>query len=162
MLLSPLAGIFALIFVGVFALWVLKQEAGTARMQEIASFIQQGANAFLRREFQTIAYFIVGLAILLFLVMPQESRVQIAVGFITKALLSMLAIVIGMNVATRVNVRTTQAARTLPGKALTIAFRGGAAMELTEARPSLSLSCSPSYGVLPAVRRLPHAECVLH
>ena len=121
-----------------------------------------GANAFLRREFQTISYFIVGLAILLFLAMPRESNVQIAVGFITGALLSMLTIVIGMNVATRANARTTQAARTLPGKALTIAFRGGAAMGLTEARPSLSLSCSPSYGVLPAVRRLPHAECVLH
>jgi len=130
-LFTPLAGIFALIFVAVFARWVLKQEAGTSRMQEIASFIQQGANAFLRREFQTIAYFIVGLAILLFLVMPRGSNVQIAVGFITGALLSMLAITIGMNVATRANVRTTQAARTLPGKALTIAFRGGATMGLT-------------------------------
>ena len=71
MLLSPLAGIFALIFVGVFARWVLKQDAGTARMQEVASYIQQGANAFLKREFQTIAYFIVGLAILLLLIMPR-------------------------------------------------------------------------------------------
>jgi len=131
MLSTPLAGIFALVFVGIFARWVLKQDAGTPRMQEIASFIQQGANTFLRREFQTIAYFIVGLAILLFLVMPKESNVQISIGFIVGALLSMLAIVIGMNVATRANVRTTQAARTLPGKALTIAFRGGAAMGLT-------------------------------
>jgi K(+)-stimulated pyrophosphate-energized sodium pump len=131
MLFTPLAGVFALIFVGVFAWWVLKQETGTPRMQEIASFIQQGANAFLRREFLTIAYFVVGLAVLLLLVMPRGTNVQIAVGFITGALLSMLAIVIGMNVATRANVRTTQAARTLPGKALTIAFRGGAAMGLT-------------------------------
>jgi K(+)-stimulated pyrophosphate-energized sodium pump len=131
MLFTPFAGVFALIFVGIFAWWVLKQEPGTSRMQEIASFVQQGANAFLRREFRTIAYFIVGLAIVLFLVMPRESNGQIAVGFITGALLSMLAITIGMNVATRANVRTTQAARTLPGKALTIAFRGGATMGLT-------------------------------
>jgi K(+)-stimulated pyrophosphate-energized sodium pump len=130
-LFTPLAGIFALIFVGIFAWWVIKQEAGNARMQEIASFIQQGANAFLRREFQTIAYFIVGLAVLLYIVMPRGESLQIAVGFITGALLSMLAITIGMNVATRANVRTTQAARTLPGKALTVAFRGGAVMGLT-------------------------------
>jgi K(+)-stimulated pyrophosphate-energized sodium pump len=130
-LFTPLAGIFALIFVGIFAWWVVKQEAGTTRMQEIASFIRQGANAFLRREFQTIAYFIVGLAVLLYIVMPRGESLQIAVGFIVGALLSMLAITIGMNVAIRANVRTTQAARTLPGKALTVAFRGGAVMGLT-------------------------------
>ena len=62
---TPLAGIFALIFVALFARWVIKQDPGTPRMQEIASFIQQGANAFLRREFQTISYFIIGLAALL-------------------------------------------------------------------------------------------------
>ena len=65
MVFVPLAGIVGLIFVAVFARWVIKQDPGTPRMQEIASFIQQGANAFLRREFQTIAYFIVGIAVLL-------------------------------------------------------------------------------------------------
>jgi K(+)-stimulated pyrophosphate-energized sodium pump len=129
MYFTPLAGILALIFVALFAWWVVKQEPGTPRMQEIASFIQQGANTFLRREFQTIAYFIVGLAVLLLVVMwPQW---QIAFGFVVGALTSMLAITIGMNAATRANVRTAQAARTLPGKALTIAFRGGATMGLT-------------------------------
>lgn len=130
-LFTPLAGVFALIFVGVLAWWVIKQDPGTARMQEIASFIQEGANTFLRREFRTIAYFMVGLAVLLYIVMPKDSNVQIAVGFIVGALLSMLAITIGMNVAVRANVRTAQAARTMPGKALTIAFRGGGAMGLT-------------------------------
>ncbi|HEY80585.1 MAG TPA: sodium-translocating pyrophosphatase [Caldilineae bacterium] len=126
---TPLAGIFALVFVWVLARWVLKQDPGTPRMQEVAGFIQQGANAFLRREFRAIAYFIVGLAALLLAVFwPQW---QIAFGFVCGALASMLAITIGMNVATRANVRTTQAARTLPGKALTIAFRGGATMGLT-------------------------------
>jgi K(+)-stimulated pyrophosphate-energized sodium pump len=126
---TPLAGLFALVFVGIFAWWVAKQEAGTPRMREVASWIQQGANAFLRREFQTIAYFIVGLAALLLIVM--WPKWQIAFGFVCGALTSMLAIVIGMNAATRANVRTAQAARTLPGKALTIAFRGGAVMGLT-------------------------------
>jgi len=126
---APLAGIFALLFVGLFTWWVIKQEAGTPRMREVASWVQQGANAFLRREFRTIAYFIVGLAILLLIVM--WPKWQIAFGFVCGALLSMLAITIGMNVATRANVRTAQAARTLPGKALTIAFRGGAVMGLS-------------------------------
>lgn len=127
--LTPLAGVFALIFVVVFARWVVKQDPGTSRMQEIASYIQQGANTFLRREFQTIAIFIVVLAALLLLLFwPQW---QIPFGFVMGALTSMLAITIGMNVATRANVRTAQAARTLPGKALTIAFRGGATMGLT-------------------------------
>ena len=127
--ITPLAGVFALFFVVLFARWVNKQDPGTPRMQEIASFIRQGANTFLRREFQTIAYFIVALTVILLIVFwPQW---QIAFSFVCGAVASMLAIVIGMNVATRANVRTAQAARTLPGKALTIAFRGGATMGLT-------------------------------
>lgn len=128
-LITPLAGVFALFFVVLFARWVNKQDPGTPRMQEIASFIRQGANTFLRREFQTIAYFIVALTLILLIVFwPQW---EIAFSFVCGAVASMLAIVIGMNVATRANVRTAQAARTLPGKALTIAFRGGATMGLT-------------------------------
>lgn len=127
--LTPLAGIFALIFVVVFSRWVMKQDPGTARMQEIASYIREGANTFLRREFRTIAYFIVGLAVVLtILFWPQW---QIPFGFVCGALISMLAITIGMNAATRANVRTAQAARSSPSKALTIAFRGGASMGLT-------------------------------
>lgn len=126
---TPLSGVFALIFVVVFSRWVMKQDPGTARMQEIASYIREGANTFLRREFQTIAYFIVGLAVVLtILFWPQW---QIPFGFVCGALISMLAITIGMNAATRANVRTAQAARSSPSKALTIAFRGGASMGLT-------------------------------
>lgn len=126
---TPLSGVFALIFVVVFSRWVMKQDPGTARMQEIASYIREGANTFLRREFRTIAYFIVGLAVVLtILFWPQW---QIPFGFVCGALISMLAITIGMNAATRANVRTAQAARSSPSKALTIAFRGGASMGLT-------------------------------
>ena len=123
----PLAGIVGMIFVGIFAWWVIKQDPGTSRMQEIASFIQQGANAFLRREFQTIAYFIVGIAVLLAIFLGW----QIAFGFVMGAIFSLLAIFIGMNAATRANVRTSNAARSSAGKALTIAFRGGSVMGLS-------------------------------
>jgi len=124
---APLAGVIGLIFAWILARWVVKQDAGTPRMQEIASFIQQGANAFLRREFQTIAYFIVVIAVLLAIFLGW----QIAFGFVTGAVFSLLAIFIGMNVATRANVRTSSAARTSAGRALTIAFRGGSVMGLS-------------------------------
>jgi K(+)-stimulated pyrophosphate-energized sodium pump len=127
MFLVPPAGIIGLIFVGIFARWVIKQDPGTARMQEIASFIQEGANAFLRREFQTIGYFIAGIAVLLLIFL----KWQIAFGFVMGAVFSLLAIFVGMNVATRANVRTSNAARTSAGRALTIAFRGGSVMGLS-------------------------------
>jgi K(+)-stimulated pyrophosphate-energized sodium pump len=122
-----LIGIMGLVFVAILARWVIKQDPGNSRMQDIASFIQQGANAFLRREFQTIACFIIGIALLLLIFLGW----QIAFGFVMGAIFSMLAIFIGMNVATRANVRTSSAARTSIGKALTIAFRGGSVMGLS-------------------------------
>ncbi len=125
--LIPLAGIVGMIFVGILAWWVIKQDSGTARMQEIASFIQEGANAFLRREFQTIAYFIAGIAVLLLIFLQW----QIAFGFVMGSVFSLLAVFIGMNVATRANVRTSNAARTSAGRALTVAFRGGSVMGLS-------------------------------
>jgi K(+)-stimulated pyrophosphate-energized sodium pump len=127
MFFVPLAGTIGMIFVVILARWVIKQDPGTPRMQEIASFIQQGANAFLRREFQTIAYFIAGIAVLLLIFLEW----QIAFGFVMGAVFSLLAIFIGMNVATRANVRTSSAARTSAGKALTVAFRGGSVMGLS-------------------------------
>ncbi len=127
-LLIALAGIPSLISAAAFYWLVSRESPGTPRMQEIASFIREGANAYLRRQFQTIAYFIVGLAALLLIVM--WPRWQTAFGFIVGALLAQLAIFIGMNAAVRANVRTTQAARTSGAKALVVAFRGGSVMGL--------------------------------
>jgi len=126
----PLASVFSLAVVVALYLWLRKQEAGTQRMKEVASFIQVGANAFLRREFLTIAPFVVILALLLFVTMPEGSW-QIALGFVLGAAFSMLAVYIGMNAATRANVRTTNASRFSAAKALLIAFRGGGIMGLT-------------------------------
>ncbi|HIC94758.1 MAG TPA: sodium-translocating pyrophosphatase [Anaerolineae bacterium] len=129
MLFAPVAGLLAMAFVAILAWWVSRQDPGTPLMREIASYIREGANAFLKREFRTISYFIVVLAVVLLAVM--WPRWQIAFGFVIGALLSMLAVIIGMNVAVRANVRTTNAARSSAGKALTLAFRGGATMGLS-------------------------------
>jgi len=127
---APLIGCLALAVVAALYLWLRKQDAGTEQMQEIAHFIQIGANAFLRREFLTIAPFVVILALLLLVAMP-EGKWQIALGFIVGAAFSMLAIFIGMNAAVRANVRTTAAARSSAARALMVAFRGGGTMGLS-------------------------------
>jgi len=124
----PLLVGFVGLFLILYLFWTIKKEsAGTPRMKEIASYIQEGAQTFLKREFKTISYFIIVLAILLFIILGW----QIAVGFVTGALFSMLAILIGMSAAVRANVRTAQAARTSAGKALLLAFRGGGIMGLS-------------------------------
>ncbi len=127
---APLIGILTLAVVAMLYLWLRKQDAGTERMQEVAHFIQIGANAFLRREFLTIAPFVAILALLLLVVMP-EGNWQIALGFVVGAASSLLTIFIGMNAAVRANVRTTAAARSSAAQALLIAFRGGGTMGLS-------------------------------
>jgi K(+)-stimulated pyrophosphate-energized sodium pump len=127
----PVFGVLALLFTIWKSSWVSKQEVGTDAMAVIAKSIAEGAMAFLRAEYKILAIFVVIAAILLGISgNTPESSPMIALSFIVGALCSGLAGFIGMRVATKANVRTTNAARTSLGTALEVAFAGGSVMGL--------------------------------
>ena len=128
----PAFGVLALLFVFIKNIWVSKQEVGNEKMANIAKHIADGAMSFLKAEYKILSIFVVAVAILLYFKGSAEegSNGMVALSFVVGAICSALAGFIGMKVATKANVRTTQAARTSLGKALEVAFAGGSVMGL--------------------------------
>lgn len=126
----PVTGVIALLFVLWRSSWVSKQEVGTGKMAKIADHISRGAMAFLKAEYKVLIIFVIALGIILAFKggMEENSHPLVALSFVVGAFCSAFAGFLGMKVATKANVRTTNAARTSIGKALKVAFIGGSVM----------------------------------
>ncbi len=130
--LIPLFGVVGLLFMAAKSAWVTKQVAGDAKMTELAGYIADGAMAFLRAEWRILAYFVAVAMILLAYsgTTVETSSPVIAISFLIGALFSAFAGYLGMRIATKANVRTTEAAKTSLAQALKVSFTGGTVMGL--------------------------------
>ncbi len=126
--------VMALVYAFFQSRWVSKQDPGNERMQKIAKYIADGAMNFLKAEYKVLSIFVIVVAIVLSVsANPESSHAIIGLAFVVGATLSALAGFIGMRVATKANVRTTQAARTSLSKTFHISFTGGSVMGISVA-----------------------------
>ena len=128
----PVFGVIGLLVMAIKSAWVTKQEKGDENMVELATYIAEGAMSFLKAEWRVLAIFAGFTAVILGWsgTLVEHSSWLIAVSFLIGAVLSALAGYFGMNIATKANVRTTQAARTSLQQALKVSFTGGTVMGL--------------------------------
>ncbi len=126
-------GMVAILVASYITRWILERDLGTARMQEVSSYIMLGTNVYLKRQFRTIILVIPWLTVIILLLFNWAT----ALAFVFGVLLSLFAGYVGMNVAVRTNVRTANAARHSPRATLTTGFLGGTVMGLTV--PGISL-----------------------
>ncbi len=130
--LPIIMAIIGLLFMAMKRAWVLKQDAGDGKMKEISDYIYEGALAFLKAEYRLLTFFVIGASAVLAgisFIVP-TTHILIVVAFIFGAFFSALAGNMGMKIATKTNVRTTQAARTSLPQALKVSFGGGTVMGL--------------------------------
>ncbi|MDD5615622.1 MAG: sodium-translocating pyrophosphatase [Candidatus Methanoperedens sp.] len=130
---APLAGIIGLVFAVYLVSYIMKLDAGTEKMKAIASAIQEGAMAYLNRQYKTVAVIAVILAILIGVTI----NIETAIGFILGAVMSAAAGYLGMNISVRSNVRCANAAKEGMAKALDVAFKGGAVTGISVASLAL-------------------------
>lgn len=137
-LIAPLSALISILVGLYFYRYVDKQDSGTKKMQEIASAIKEGANAFLKREYTTLAIFVVIVATLLCIFLPSPlwmtseplKNVQLAIAYLFGSFCSALAGVLGLSIATKANTKVANAAREGLNRSFIIGFRGGAVMGL--------------------------------
>jgi K(+)-stimulated pyrophosphate-energized sodium pump len=130
---APIAGIIGLVYAGSVVVYILRLDSGTDRMKAIASAIQEGASAYLNRQYIVIAIIAAALAFTIaFLI-----HIQTAIGYVAGAAMSAGAGYLGMNISVRANVRCAHAARTSLQKALGVAFRGGSVTGISVASLAL-------------------------
>jgi K(+)-stimulated pyrophosphate-energized sodium pump len=128
-----LMALIGLAFMAIKRTWVLKQDAGDGKMKEISDYIYEGALAFLKAEYRLLAIFVVISSVVLagITFLPGvKTHLLIVIAFVFGAFFSALAGNMGMKIATKTNVRTTQAARTSLPQALKVSFGGGTVMGL--------------------------------
>ncbi|MHA7128092.1 sodium-translocating pyrophosphatase [Algoriphagus namhaensis] len=130
--LVPALGLVGILAMAIKSAWVTKQATGDKNMNELAGYIADGAMAFLKAEWKVLFYFAIIAVVLLAWsgTTVETSSPIIAVSFVIGAVFSAFAGYIGMNIATKANVRTTQAARTSLKQALKVSFTGGSVMGL--------------------------------
>jgi len=126
--LALTVGVLAMLVVAILAWSILREPRGQRQMEKIADYIEEGARAFIKRQYTTIGIFAT-LSLIPIAIFFHDVRV--AVAFVFGASLSLLAAYIGLRIAVKANIRTANAARTSPAKAFTLAFRGGAVMGLS-------------------------------
>lgn len=129
----PALGVLGLLYTILKYAWVSKQDAGDEKMKNISTYIADGAMAFLKAEYKILAYFVIITALVLGFMgisNSEKSHWSIGLSFIIGAVFSALAGFIGMKIATKANVRTTQAARVCLSNALKVSFTGGSVMGL--------------------------------
>ena len=126
-LFALICGLLAVAYGAYLTRWVLQQSPGNERMREIQAAIQEGASAYLNRQYRTVGVVAVVVAALLLIagIWSDDLGWKVALGFIIGAVLSALAGYVGMNTAVRANARVAEAGRTGLSEAFDIAFKGG-------------------------------------